>query len=108
MAGDVSAVVVWMALALAGAVAVVILVSLFSSGDEESDDKAGGEPTGEDAPVAVQQLIVLNRIDRKLRALHVAAILTLVGWLFACLALAIGLALGPSVLVSDLLRRMLQ
>jgi hypothetical protein len=100
-------VLVWGAIVLAALVAVVILVSLLSSDEEEAEEMSGVNVIDDEVPVEVRQLAVLYRIDRKLRVVHLVAILALVGWLLTCLAMAIGLALGPTVLLSELLRRLL-
>lgn len=100
-------VLVWGTILLAGAVAVLILVSLLSSDEEETADVKGVDIIDEEVPVEVRQLVVLYRIDRKLRVVHLVAILALVGWLLTCLAVAVGLALGPTLLLSELLRRLL-
>lgn len=105
MIGDLSAnLLVWAAIVLTGVVAVVILVVLLSSDSEQTEPGDGLEV---ELPVEMRQLAVLERIDRKLRVVHLVAILALVGWLFSCLAVAIGLAIGPVVLLGDLLRRLL-
>lgn len=106
--GEIPAAVVWGAVVLAGIIVVVILVSLLTSGDEESEDVRGADIIDPDVPVDLRQLAVLYRIDRKLRAVHLLAILLLIGWLLSCLAVSIGLALGPTVLFSDVLRRLLR
>jgi hypothetical protein len=106
---DLSAtILVWGAIILAGVVTVVILVSLLSSRNEEGEDVEGVDVIDPEVPVEIRQLVVLYRIDRKLRVIHLVAILALVGWLLSCLAVAIGLALGPTVLLSELLRSLLR
>ena len=111
MIGELSTnVLVWGAVILAAVIAVVIFVSLLSAGEEDAGDPAdlqGVDVIDAEVPVEIRQLVVLYRIDRKLRVIHFVAILVLVGWLLTCLAGAIGLALGPTVLLSDLLRRLL-
>lgn len=101
--------VVWGVIAIAGGIAVYILVLLLSAPDPAEDMIApDGESADSEAPIDLRQLEVLYRIDRKLKAVHLVAILALVGWLITCLVLAVALALGPSVMVTDLLRRLLR